>query len=718
MALSKADRLTLQQLRLREWADRRRANADDVVDEPSSNLEGDNGGNGIPQAWKLTQGLDLHPWQEDAREAWFEAERRGTVKVVTGAGKTVVALAIVERLQELDADLRVAVVVPTIVLMNQWYDTILAHSNLPKRSLARLGGGHSDAFADETRVLIAVLASARKELPKLVDRELGRHLLLIADECHRVGAPEMSRVLETSRAYSLGLSATPERGEDEGDVGKQVALDLSRDGLGPIIYEMSFAEAIDLGVLPPFEIDHHGLPLTADEAQRYSALSKSIIDTRKELLAASPAARNAGGGERLVTWARRVSSRSGALAGLASRFVNDTTRRKQLLYRAESRTEATLALVREALESRADARVILFHESIDEVVRLFETLAAEGIPAVMEQSELPAELRETSLELFRGGIAQVVVSARSLIEGFNVPEADLGIIVASSSSPRQRIQSIGRVLRRYRGREGEEKASRVCVLYIRDTVDEAIYEREDWDKLIGLDRNRYFTWDPPTEPVERGSPPRAAIPTEREIDDTTLSFGDEWPGRYDGEEFSTDSQGNVVALDGRIATNPQDVPQRVASLKGQAGRFKVTPRRRVILALIPGRDGGWVTLFGGRLEEPFDFTAEAEPLVAVDVDSLAPGDPYPGPLEPAEELRFRQRRGGVIAKRLRNREVFASGDRAERLIHVLRDLSRTHGPISKFFVNERGHAFWRERGAALFIGAVNGRLTFPDDETG
>lgn len=59
-------------------------------------------------------------------------------------------------------------------------------------------------------------------------------------------------------------------------------------------------------------------------------------------------------------------------------------------------------------EARSDARVIIFHESIGEVVGLFERLKSEGMPTVMEHSELSAELRDKSLEMFREGIAQVV----------------------------------------------------------------------------------------------------------------------------------------------------------------------------------------------------------------------------------------------------------------------------------------------------------------------
>jgi superfamily II DNA or RNA helicase len=703
--LSKRQRLLMQQLRLRAWAEDRgdgsepkRERMDAPVGEP------------LFSSWNLTRGVDLNRWQQEASEAWFAAGYRGTIKVVTGAGKTLCALAIAERLQrEVDPELRVAIVVPTIVLMNQWRSAFARYSNLPQGAVGALGGGHGDHFDNDRRVLVAVLATARKELPRLVrSAGVGEHLLLIADECHRVGAPEMSAVLNTPRAYSLGLSATPEREADESDGSGDGGAAVDR--IGPIVYEMTFADAIRQQILPPFELHHYGLPLAPKEAQKYSSLSRSITDLRRELLASSPAARKAGG-ERLLAWARRVSSRSSAgISGLAARYVSDTRERKQLLYRAESRKAATLALIQDALKARADARVILFHESIAEVEALFDLLVKARVPAVMEHSELPQELRETSLDLFRSGGAQVIVSARSLIEGFDVPEADLGIIVASSSSPRQRIQSVGRVLRRYRDASGEQKTSRVCVLYIRDTVDEAIYEKEDWAKLIGLDRNRYFLWDPPAPPVEQGEPPRQAIPSEREIDFANLRPGDVYPGRYEGDDYSADSLGNVIDADGRIANNPGDVPAKVEQIRGQPGRFRVTPSRRAILVL-RSRDGGWETIFAGTLQEPFDFQAQQQ-ANATDTSALSPGDRYRGPVEPAEELRYRQRAGGTISRRTRRGEAFAQGAEAERLVAILRDLTRS-AKITKLFVNERGDVFWREAGVPRFVATLDGELEFP-----
>ena len=710
--LSQGEQLTLHQLRLLEWAEGYSKKENTVEDNPSTVREQEHW---LPALWTLTRNIQLAPWQEDARDSWFAAGRRGTIKAVTGVGKTLVALAIAEQLQHEDPDLRVAIVVPTIVLMNQWFDTLREHSNLPESSLARLGGGYSDDLDETRRIIVAVLASARRELPTSIKKwGAEKHLLLVADECHRAGAPEMSAVFQTLRQYSLGLSATPERDDEaEGESTAEYVTSILGQEIGPIVYEMTFAEAIRLGVLPPFEIHHLGLTLSPAEARRYEALSRSINETRRELMSASLSARNYSG-ERLVAWARRTSARGRPhLSNLAYRFLNDTTRRKQLLYRAECRVAATRQLVHQSLGETSDARIILFHESIAEVVSLYILLRNDGFPVVMEHSQLPAQLREETLELFRAGTAKVIVSARSLIEGFNVPEADLGIIVASSSSPRQRIQSVGRVLRNYRNRDGETKTSRVCVLYIRDSVDEHIYEREDWDNLVGLDRNRYFLWNPPEQPVEVQTPPRMVVPREDDIDFGVLSFGDEYPGRYEGSEFSTDSQGNITDPGGLVAMNPQGIPALVQRLKGQPGRFRVTTKKAAVLVRIQTQANEWTTLYGGILAEPFEFGIESGVAESIDIARLVPGDPYPGPIQAAVEFRFRQRLGGVISKRVPGGEAFAHGPGADRLISALRDIGHSQRPPSRIYVNDLGHAFWRKDGLPHFLAALDGQLEFP-----
>jgi superfamily II DNA or RNA helicase len=55
--------------------------------------------------------------------------------------------------------------------------------------------------------------------------------------------------------------------------------------------------------------------------------------------------------------------------------------------------------------------------------------------------------------MFRTGLADVLVCCRALDEGIDVPEAECAILSASTSSHRQRVQRLGRVLRLSKDKE-------------------------------------------------------------------------------------------------------------------------------------------------------------------------------------------------------------------------------------------------------------------------
>src|SRR5258708_11227982 len=172
-----AEALHLHQLRLLEWmvtSGRKRFVDDAQPAVPHQPAE-------TPDAWELTKGVEPHPWQHQCMLKWRKNDGRGTVKVVTGAGKTMLALFIAQLVQNTeDKDLHLVVVVPTIVLMHQWYDAILRHGNVPPEAIGRLGGGYDEGFIGGKRILISVLASASERLPKLVkDANVEGHLMLV-----------------------------------------------------------------------------------------------------------------------------------------------------------------------------------------------------------------------------------------------------------------------------------------------------------------------------------------------------------------------------------------------------------------------------------------------------------------------------------------------------------------------------------------------------------
>lgn len=720
------ERLLLHQLRLCEWQSNRLQIDDETVKaETPMNYNA-----ALPQKWHLTQGIDLYQWQNECVERWLENEYKGTAKVVTGGGKTLLALSIAERIQNtVQPDLRVAVVVPTIVLMHQWYEEIVEKGNLPKTAIGRLGGGYRDDFTGKHRILISVLASAQKELPKRVSAgKVGDMLLFVADECHRLGAKEMARVFKTQRKYNLGLSATPERDDLESQLSGYDQSQLGQE-LGSIIYDFTLAKALKLGVVPKFSINHFGLPLNADERNRYEALSRSISDNRKELTQRAPEGRS--GGPAFFQWARGVAKvNKGNKGALARKFIGDTSKRKELLYHVESRNTAVVELIRDEIEANPEARIILFHENIDAVMNLFFHLKAAGFSAIAEHSKLPNSIRETGLELFRKGIAKIIVSARSLIEGFNVPAVDVGIIVASSSSVRQRVQSMGRVLRKHKSRTGEEKTSCIYVLYASDTVDEMIYSKQNWDDITGVDRNIYHLWTPGSAPAQQPNPPKVPLPTDKEINTDDYNIGDKYPGEYDGDEFTCDTHGNIKDSDGNYATNPGKLANLIIKVKGSAGRFKITKNKAYVLVIVP-TDGEWSTKYVTALEKPLIFENPAA-VSNTSIETLnewinkaRPGDEYPFSSIPTitDDIKFRLKRGGVISKKIPGGEVYARGsDKAndpakgkdtDTVLKCVKKLQAAGKKITRLEINHENHILFREAGKLYFICKIEKGFEFP-----
>lgn len=722
LALTKREKLLLHNLQTRKyWSEKIAAELGEGQAEESQDTASK-----LPALWRMTKGITLHGWQQDCVDKWLE-HKRGTIKVVTGGGKTILALAIIEALQTLNPELRVAIVVPTIVLQTQWYKEIMQNSNLPHSAIGRLGGGHNDGFNQNTRILLCVINSAASRLASHVKKsEVGSGLLLIVDECHRAGAPDMRRVFETERAYNLGLSATPEREDVEEDTNaKEYASSLLGQELGPIIYEMTVHQAFEQGILPAFEIHHYGLPLSVQEREKYENLSRRLRDVTAEL---REQGHKYGIHDSAITRrTQHLAARKDELGRVARQHIFLTNERKRLLYNANSRLKAVIGILKREFDQDPDTRSILFHESIDSVMDIYHRLLQEGFPVAVEHSKLPEGLRDESIALFRQGVAQVIVSARSLIEGFNVPETDIGIIVASSTSVRQRIQSIGRLLRK--GKDGH-KVARIYVLYVRDTVDEIIYGKTDWDDLLGAERNRYYLWQEDGELVEQPQAPRAPLPDEDDIAPDSLKIGDEYPGGYEGAEYSCDSEGNVFTRNREIIVNPQGCPELVRRVKGSYGKFKVTPKKRYILVLVHEHDD-WIVKYAGQLQEPFELAASQEQKSAgvapkkTDLEKLQPGDLFPHQLvgKKPETIYLRQRRGRfVLARKMQGGERYArvgehardrgKGDDAARLLAICREIKGMNPRLSKLLITEQNHVVFLKEGQYYYLYTLRSGLEF------
>jgi len=556
----------------------------------------------IPDKWRLIpEGMTLHGWQNECLPKWME-HCRGTVKVATGGGKTLFALAAAQELQNTkDPDLRLVIVVPTIPLMVQWKADLI-RSNIPESAIAFMGGGKQPGMLATTRILVCVLNSARERLPDLV-RKAGwpDHMLLVVDECHRTRAEQARKIFGAEPRYTLGLSATPESADDDETLPAADAYNASEVGqaLGPIIYELSLQQAHAAGLLSPFEVVHVGLELLPDERQRYDSLSREISELHKDLKRKYTASRSK---QPFLAWCKTVAKKGDG--GDAERFIGMANQRKRLLYRAKARAGAVLSILQHSM-TQDDARAIVFHEQIEEVDALFLDALDAGLPAVLEHSKQPDGLRAESIEAFRDGTARVIVSAKSLVEGFNVPAADVGIIAASNSSVRQRIQSLGRMLRRKQG----GRSAVVYVLYVRGSEDEAIYEKADWESLVGAERNRYMLWRPTSDSAVWGEsleevdePPRPYRPPSTAIDVKDMLPGDSYPAQTKGLELKVDQAGNLRLSDDTLVPAPREMVEKILELN-RYRRAVRTPAGHVIARGDTAPEGESIWRFVGVLGE-------------------------------------------------------------------------------------------------------------------
>jgi superfamily II DNA or RNA helicase len=119
------------------------------------------------------------------------------------------------------------------------------------------------------------------------------------------------------------------------------------------------------------------------------------------------------------------------------------------------------AALRELLARHAGERTIVFTADNATAYAIARELLVPPITHEIGRAE-----RADVIERFRSGEVSVLVSAQVLDEGFDVPDADVAIVVGGTGSARRHVQRIGRVLR---PRDG--KRARIYELVVQATAE-------------------------------------------------------------------------------------------------------------------------------------------------------------------------------------------------------------------------------------------------------
>ena len=306
------------------------------------------------------------PHQELALEEWRKRGRRGILAHATGSGKTFTALLAIR--EHADQGGVTLVLVPSELLLKQWADEIGKH--IANASILRVGAGNNlwrepgrvESFVRQVpgmppRVILATMQTASKEeFRKRLGS--GEHLLVVADEVHQLGSFQNAKLLTIDAGARLGLSATPDRYGDPG--GTSRILEYFAGVVDP---PFTLRDAIDAGVLVPYEYFPHKVTLAANESLEWREISAQI---RREVA--------------------KLHTPDGATIKLTERIKLLLIERARIAKQAKAKVPLASAVLREHFV--AGQRWLVYCDDLNQLKDVLEQLRAAGFEANEYHSQM------------------------------------------------------------------------------------------------------------------------------------------------------------------------------------------------------------------------------------------------------------------------------------------------------------------------------------------
>lgn len=379
--------------------------------------------------------------QKTALEAWLKSGGKGILEMATATGKTMVGLAAAERLFKLHGNLRVLVLAHSRALLDQWR----------RETIEKLGfvGDPSAGFGSPLNYdgrFVVEFDTLQK-----VYKNPGAYAtdLLIVDEVHHGAGLRFREALDVPCRWKMGLSATVE-GAERGQV-------LDRY-LGKTVYTFTLKEAREQGVVPDFKLHVHRTFLDVAEDIEFKEISEHI----KKLLNFI----NASDQERIRVLSGHKFSRFESLGDFVklmrnSRYSENEVpeewqkligliyRRRLIIHRSAPKMEQAIALVKQ-LGNRK--KCVVFSMDIETCERIYGSVK-DSVPAYRVHSDLHPNDVKRALSAFRNCTTGVLIAPKMLDEGIDVPDAEIGINVASAKTRLQLVQRMGRILRNRPGKQ-------------------------------------------------------------------------------------------------------------------------------------------------------------------------------------------------------------------------------------------------------------------------
>ena len=369
-------------------------------------------------------------WYQKEALAKCRANKHIMVVFPTGKGKTMVGIALMEKLHT-----STVIITPTIYLCRQWANEIKKY------------GGECSIISSETDgtfepITIITYASALRHMATIA-----QYPIIVFDEAHHLVADEYYRIVWSVLQYNpnsqiLGLTASPKkRGTEK----------VLQDKIFPVKYILTIAQLQKSEQHVNLELVEQKITLNPIDRGTYEKNWNAYLEAMHQF-----------GGFPSLVQATHSTDKETRL--LAFRGLKGRQQTKKLLSEHPLKISKTVDLIQQN-----EGNFVVFGETIEMVDTIHQLLLEHGIKAVKIHSKLKQNDREKDriMQLLRRGESRVLVGAYAIEEGLDIPVLDNAVFVCIvTASDLKIIQRSGRVMRAQPGKE-----VKIHVIYAENTVE-------------------------------------------------------------------------------------------------------------------------------------------------------------------------------------------------------------------------------------------------------
>ena len=355
--------------------------------------------------------------QRKALNSWAKQGFVGSVIAGTGFGKSRVGVLAVEHALKNGGN--ALILVPTVQLQDQFI-------------------GEFDKWGVSTdNVEVLCYQSAYKLKGEEYD-------IVVCDEVHLGLSPEYRKFFKYNMYNKLlCMTATPPEEDEYRELLEKIA---------PAAYKITLDKCVQLGIVSPYNISCVPVTLTPDEQKAYKKANNSFVQWKYQL-----------GQFNAFESAQMIMANKNATAGdkqKAIMFYRAIRMRKQIVDFAENKVNK----FKEIYKNNTSKRILVFSGANDFTDKLCNSIKPN---AMSYHSKKTKKQKELALESFKDGSINVLCSTKALNQGFDVPDANMGIICGITSKSLSMIQRVGRLIRFKEGKVGE-----IIILYVADSQEE------------------------------------------------------------------------------------------------------------------------------------------------------------------------------------------------------------------------------------------------------